>query len=239
MEKTTRRNLLKAAAVGGVAATGLGALAGANKALALARTQSGPGGDEHDHGQNEGKPLSGPRSHAVVSFGQWDATGALPPATPGTPLDRHPTSSPNNRNVHKVLPFDAEIDEGGAVSFIISGAHQILIYDDGTTLQEVREAADTNNDGVVNATDTSILPIGPGLVDVPTKRIYRGLNPLVLNYDPTVGAVPPPPAPVAVRDRIESVNFDRPGRFLAVCGVLPHFNEGMHGFVTVRKRNDD
>ena len=238
MEKTTRRNLLKAAAVGGVAATGLGALAG-SKGVALARTQSGPGGDEHDHGHNEGKPLSGPRAHAVVAFGQWDATGALPAATPGTPLDRHPTNSPNNRNVHKMLPFEAEIDEGGAVTFTISGAHQILIYDDGTTLEEVQKEADTNGSGAADLGDTNVLPIGPGLVNVATNRIYRGLNPLVLNYDPTVGAVPPPPAPVAVRDRIESVNFDRPGRFLVVCAVVPHFNEGMHGFVTVRKRNDD
>ena len=25
-----------------------------------------------------------------------------------------------------------------------------------------------------------------------------------------------------------------PGRYLVVCGVVPHFNEGMHGFVNVK-----
>jgi hypothetical protein len=30
------------------------------------------------------------------------------------------------------------------------------------------------------------------------------------------------------------VNFKDPGRYLVVCGVLPHFNEGMHGYVNVK-----
>jgi hypothetical protein len=47
-------------------------------------------------------------------------------------------------------------------------------------------------------------------------------------------AAPPPDTPGnMVVDRIEAVNFKVPGRYLVVCGVVPHFNEGMHGFVTV------
>jgi plastocyanin len=213
MEKTTRRNLLKAAAVGGVAATGLGAIVGSNKALALSRTARAPEGGEaeHEHAQDQQRPLSGRRAHATVAFGQWDATG--PP-----PLDRHPLNSPINRNVHKMLPFEAEIDVGGAVSFLISGVHQILIYDDGTELADVRE----------------ILPEGSILVDDPHNRIYRGLNPQALFYAPAPGTT----ANVGVRDRVEVVNFARPGRFLVVCGVVFHFREGMHGFINVKERDD-
>lgn len=223
MEKTTRRNLLKAAAVGGVAATGLGAIVGSNKALALSRVQSGSEGGEggeHDHGDDddEQERLSGRRAHATVAFGQWDATKSLPESAPGTPLDRHPLNSPNNRNVHKVLPFEAEIEVGGAVSFLISGVHQILIYDDGTELADVQE----------------ILPAGSILVDDPNNRIYRGLNPQQLFYAPVTPGGPN----VGVRDRVEVVNFDKPGRFLVVCGVVFHFREGMHGFINVKEDDD-
>jgi plastocyanin len=30
------------------------------------------------------------------------------------------------------------------------------------------------------------------------------------------------------------VNFKEPGRYLVVCGVRPHFIEGMHGYVDVK-----
>jgi hypothetical protein len=47
---------------------------------------------------------------------------------------------------------------------------------------------------------------------------------------------PPPPMTTGhlVMDRVESVNFKEPGRYLVVCGVLPHFLEGMHGYVNVK-----
>jgi hypothetical protein len=61
-----------------------------------------------------------------------------------------------------------------------------------------------------------LIPGMPPLVDDPANRIYRGLNPFE--------------QPV---DRIEVVHFHQPGRYLAVCGVLPHFNDQMYGFVSV------
>ncbi len=57
----------------------------------------------------------------------------------GEPLDRQPAISDRFRNVHKVLPFEVEIDAGGAVSFMISGLHQVVIYDDGTALSDVQQ----------------------------------------------------------------------------------------------------
>ena len=208
MQKTTRRNLLKAAAVGGVTATGLTA--------AFASDQKPDQGSEHAH---DNRPLTDKRAHVVVSFGQWDAD-------PANPLDRQPigTDLENRvRNVHLMLPFEAEVDAGGAVSFIISGLHQILVYGPNRTLEEVQAGASTTNP----------IPGAPPLVDYATGRVYRGVDPRVLQYQPLA----PPPAETTGQlaiDRVESVNFKEPGRYLVVCGVLPHFLEGMHGYVDVK-----
>ena len=214
MEKTTRRNLLKAAAIGGVTATGLSAVLGAD--------QKPEQGSEHAH---DNRPLTDKRAHTVVSFGQWDAD-------PAHPLDRWPINEEvetRTRNIHLMLPFEAEVDAGGAVSFIISGLHQILVYGPGRELEEVQAAAAGLN----------VPPLGPlpPLVDYATDRVYRGLDPRVLQYLPLplVPGSPLPPGTVnPVVDRIESVNFKEPGRYLVVCGVRPHFDTDMHGYVNVK-----
>ena len=222
MEKTTRRNLLKAAALGSVTATGLSASLGA---------EQNPGsGSEHAH---DNRPLNGARAHAVVSFGQWE----VDPNDERGPLDRGiPPPPPPNRNVHKHLPFEVEVDAGGAVSFIISGLHQIMIYAN-SELADVQAAANP-------ATDLPGIPllggppppappvILPPLVNLATNRVYRGLDPRILYYmSPGPGGALIPNLNL---DRTESVNFFEPGRYLVVCGVRPHFNEGMHGFVDVK-----
>jgi plastocyanin len=214
MEKTTRRDLLKAAAVGGVTATGLTALV---TGTSTAAAQQPGAGNEHAH---DNRPNAGKRALAVVSFGQWDANVAAP-------FDRQPIDTETERrvrNIHLVLPFQVEVDAGGAVSFIISGVHQIMIYA-GREMADVKAAWE--------AAGSPVLPGGPGLVEHPEDRVYRGLNPFVLQYMPL--AAPPPDTPNnLVVDRIESVNFKEPGRYLVTCGVRPHFVEGMHGYVTVK-----
>ena len=57
----------------------------------------------------------------------------------------------------------------------------------------------------------------PGFINDPVNRVYRGLDPR-------------PPAPL---DRAEVVTFAEPGRYLVVCGLLPHFLDNMSGYVTV------
>ncbi len=175
--------------------------------------------DAGEHGHGGGQPLSGRRAHASVAFGQWDAN-------PARPLDRQPAISDRFRNVHKVLPFEVEIDAGGAVSFMISGLHQVVIYDDGTALSDVQQG--------------TLLPGMPPLIDWPTGRIYRGLDPRTLHllFMPIPQTVPSTPlAPLRFEDRVESVHFPESGTYLVVCGVQSHFVEGMHGFVTVKKGN--
>jgi hypothetical protein len=224
MEKPTRRHLLKAAAVGSVSAAGLGAIVASSTSAAAQK----PGnGSDHAH---DNRPNSGNRAHVVVSFGQWNANF-------NPPVDRGvPPPPPPNRNVHKELPFEAEVDAGGAVSFIISGLHQILIYAN-SDLEDVQAAANP-------ATDLPGIPllggppppappvVLPGLVNLATDRVYRGLDPRILYY------MSPGPAGALIPnlnlDRVEAVNFFEPGRYLVVCGVRPHFQEGMHGFVNVK-----
>lgn len=122
-------------------------------------------------------------------------------------LDRYPNVSPRAANSHKHLPYEATIKAGGAVTFLINGVHLMLIYAPGTTLDSI-----TRN--VVEATAGP--PPFPGFVDDSTNRIYRGLDPR--------------PLPV---DRQETVTFAEKGTYLVVCGLVPHFDEGMHGWVKV------
>jgi hypothetical protein len=209
--------VLRAVAVGGVAA-GLGSVFRPDRAVAALDQQGSGREDEHEHG--EGGPLTGRRASATMSFGEWGV---------GTPLDRFaaPTASPNNRNVHLLLPREVGIEAGGSVNFIISGFHLVLIYDDGIVMGDI---------------DTTRITPGstpPGLIDDPNNRLYRQLDPRSLSYVPTAGYVPPPGTfNPALRDRVEVVQFPNPGRFFVACGVLPHFNEGMNGFVNVRRRED-
>ena len=65
----------------------------------------------------------------------------------------------------------------------------------------------------------------PPLIDEPTNRVYRGLDP----------SLPPfyrSPETTFIQDRIEAVHFEW-GTYLVICGVHPHFfNDGMFGFVS-------
>ena len=141
-----------------------------------------------------------PLESATVSFGQWMSTPPLDrfPNAQGTPFD----------NVHELNPNVVTIKAGGSVNFIISGLHNIIIYDDGTEPEDINVA-------LTRLTTNPNPPTVP-IIDDATNRIYRGL-------DPTLHP----------RDRVEVVNFPSPGTYLVICGVLPHFNQGMYGYVRV------
>ena len=47
-------------------------------------------------------------------------------------------------------------------------------------------------------------------------------------------------APVSVaQNRVEGVAFLNPGRYLVICAVLPHFNDGMYAWVEVSGRGNN
>ena len=151
--------------------------------------------EKHQHTNDDGN-MEGPLAAATVSFGSWML-----------PLDRYPNNSPRTANHHKVLPYTATIKAGGAVTFNISGTHQILIYAPGTALADVQRI-------IVDAVAGP--PPFPGFINDPNNRIYRGLDPR--------------PLP---QDRQESVTLAEKGTYLVVCGLVPHFDEGMHGWIKV------
>ena len=183
MSTTSRRKLLKGTAVAGIAAA-LGVTIKPETLAAQADSQ------KHQH-----STINGPLSNATVSFGAW-------PTDP--PLDRFAgTGAPTLPNVHQLIPHEVKIKAGGSVNFIISGFHNVIVYDDGT------------QPGDINKT----LLVDGLLIDDPDRRIYRGLDPRL-------------PA-LVLQERTEVVQFPKPGTYLVICGVLPHFNDGMFGFVKV------
>jgi len=86
--------------------------------------------------------------------------------------------------------------------------HQPIIDDVGTKPGDIDVGKTTPSTGT---------PAGVLLIDDPTHRLYRGLDP---SLQP--------------RDRGEGVYFETPGTYLVICGVRDHFvNDHMYGFVTV------
>jgi len=139
-----------------------------------------------------------PRGTATVTFGAWMSS---------PPLDRYPNNS-NTRlnNDHLMTPNTVTIKAGGTVNFIVSGLHNIIVYDDGTSPDDI---------DITQLVSTTGVPTVPIINDA-NNRIYRGL-------DPTLQAI----------DRVEAVRFDAPGTYLVICGLLPHFQGGMWGLVQV------
>jgi plastocyanin len=160
----------------------------------------------------------GPLGSATVSFGQWrtdppfDRTlPILPPPSTQGPNDR-------SRNEHQLIPNQATIGAGGAVNFIISGFHQILVYGGGTQPDDF--------DALTTPTVPPQQLAAPPLINESTNRIYRGLDP---SQQPLYRS-----GDAFIQDRVEVVRFANPGTYLVMCAVHPHFfNDGMFGFVKV------
>ena len=156
------------------------------------------------------------KANATLSFGAWQTE---------PPLDRFPASSPGERNEHRVLPHRVKIKAGGAVNFIISSFHQVIVYDAGTRPDDI---------DATNTTPSTGIPAEVPLINDAQDRIYRGLDPsrLALLGVP----VQDPPVPLGVRDRVEVVHFPKPGKYLVICGVQDHFVEDqMFEFVKVEE----
>lgn len=206
-----RREFFEKAGIGSAALVTLPALGPGTTA------KNGGAVQDHEHG-HDGKheEMDGPLALTEVSFGSWDLD---------TPLDRFPNNSPRDRNYHHMTPDVAEVKVGGSVNFHISGFHHLLIYDHGTKPQDIK---------ILSTRPPTTQPVPP-LIDDSNNRIYRGLDPSVLPMLP--GSTPPQP----LQDRIETVRFPNPGKFLVICGVLPHFFDAptgqfiMFGYVRVKK----
>ena len=151
------------------------------------------------------------------------------------------TSAPGNRLNHHVLPRVIKVRTKaargtrsavpGVVDFLVSGFHQIFVYNPQVTLRQIRACADTK-------------PFSPGPPPVnlflncnvtTTDLFYAGINPGGAN-----GNIPPVVATRSgVENRVESVGFTEPGLYLVICNVTPHFTDGMYAWVRVYGEDDD
>lgn len=155
-------------------------------------------------------------AHKSASLQKSGDTGPLSNATVSfgawkPPLDRFlNVPPPPPANEHVVAPQIAKIKAGGAVNFIIAGLHNVVVYEDGTRPEDIDVTLIANPP----APPAPQVPV----IDDPNGRIYRGPDPRRLF--PNV-------------DRVEVVYFAEPGTYLVICGVLPHFQGGMYGYVRV------
>jgi hypothetical protein len=180
--------LLKAAAAGG-------AVAG----IAITSRSSAPVAGAQGRGHNH-DVVDGPLASATVSFGQWPTEPAF---------DRFPNVAPTPaQNVHLLTPNMPTIKAGGSVNFLIAGLHNVQIFEPGT------KPGDINIGLVTPMTGPPGLPI----INDPTGRVYRGLDPSIVALD-----------------RVEVVQLTRPGTYLVICGFLFHFLDDMFGYIKVVK----
>lgn len=208
-KKSSRRDLIKAAAFGSVAAGfGLGASSGAEA-------------QEQDHNHDHvGTPVKGPLASATVSFGSW-------PANPANPLDRNPNRSPGSRNGHQLVPHEVTIKAGGTVNFIIAGFHWVAVYGDGTQPSDI--VVNPSSLFIDDPTKRIYRGLDPSALTILTNAQPNAAAPLAPVVIPAIAAVPgvtvasPAFFSLGVRDRVEVVQFPEPGRYLVICLIRPHF----------------
>ncbi len=148
------------------------------------------------------------------------------------------TAQPGNPENHHVIPDTIRVNAGDVVNFAVAGFHIIRVYGNGVTLGAVKaQIADECEVNPVppaeefppqcGAPGAPVPVVPPGALDV----YYEGINGLV---SPQPG--PPFALPSPAVNRVEPVSFLKPGRYLVICAVLPHFNDKMYAWVEVRPR---
>jgi hypothetical protein len=151
--------------------------------------------DEHHHGGKHDEKST----NFTVSFGHWSPTPTNSPTQTESPIDRLSedplVQNPRFLNGHEILPNNLRIRVGDTVTFAISGFHLLMIY-------RRTRPEDIDRTRLIISPPMTF----PPLMDDPTNRLYRGLDP---RSQP--------------QDRIEVVGFNTRGRYLVACGVLPHF----------------
>jgi len=148
------------------------------------------------------------------------------------------TAQPGNSANHHILPKQIDVEAGDVVSFVVAGLHIIRAYSLGVRLRDITDQIpdECEVNPVPSAADAPQCYFGN--VASPVAVIssfglsvyYEGINPL---------AAPPPAPPAqasAAVNRVESVSFLKPGRYLVICAVLPHFNDRMIAWVEVHPK---
>jgi plastocyanin len=167
-------------------------------------------------------------AHDGDPHGGHDSAGSVTTVAFGAGLNT-PPGSPQN---HHVLPEVIRVKVGDVVNFAVAGFHIIRVYDRGVRVSDIKNVLPDECE--VNPTPGTPFPstcfAGPPVPVIPPLGLavyYEGLNPLA------PPATPPFAAFSTAQNRAETVLFSKPGRYLVICAVLPHFNEKMYAWVEV------
>jgi plastocyanin len=160
------------------------------------------------------------------------------------------TAQPGNAQNHHVLPNVIKVEVGDVVNFVVAGLHVIRVFEKGVRLRdlkaEIPDECEVNPPPFPASCNAILIPNLPvpilttevdPVTSLPTTLglplYYNGLNSVTTPPFPPA----PPFAPLSyAQNRVEPVSFLKPGRFLVICAVLPHLNDGMFAWVEVRNR---
>jgi hypothetical protein len=128
------------------------------------------------------------------------------------------TAQPGNHINHEIIPDHILVTREGAVHFLVSGFHQIFVYNPGTDVEDVRAAI-----------PDPLPDPPPTFINCLENLMYQGIVPAGGSPPGTPGALNPSNA----SNRLESVYFAEPGTCLVICNVTGHFLDGMYAYVKV------
>lgn len=180
-------------------------------ALSLAGSTLKANGHDHDNGEDRGKtPTS-----VTVAFGTGNNN-----AQPGNAPNHHILPQEFKVRLSQAKRLDGTVlDVPATVNFIVSGFHWVWAYQAGVTLDEVKAH--------VPAAGTFVNYD----VDVFAKGVFPGTPPAFADF--TVFPLS------SAQNRTDSIAFSAPGRYLVICNVRGHFNDGMYAWVRVVAADDD
>jgi len=112
---------------------------------------------------------------------------------------------------HVMIPDTVRLKQDGVVHFLVTGFHEIVIYNPGKTDDDV-----------------AVPPSGTFINDQ-SNRFYSGIVPAG-----GPNATPGTTNPSNAQNRVESVAFLEPGTYLVICNIRTHFNNGMFGYIEVK-----
>ena len=179
--------------------------------LALTTASTSMRAHEKDHHDKDKDRVPG---SITVAFG-----AGLNTAQPGNTLNHHILPQEIKVRITKAKKLDGTVVFVPAtVNFVVSGFHQIWVYNPGVRLSEVQ----------------ANIPATGTFVNYDVNVFAKGVNP---GTPPTFADASVNPS--GVQNRTDSFGFSAPGRYLVICNVRPHLLDGMYAWVTVVDSDDD
>lgn len=153
----------------------------------------------------------GSGTNAVMQFGQVDVGS---PAPPGSDHDQSAHAKDN------IVPRTVTIKVGGTVTFNVPAAvHQVRIYKPGTDVEDIN---------TMNLQSLATYAAGGCNQPIPVFSV-----PLVITDDTNLQEAIK--IPCLQEKTVVSQPFTTAGKYLVICGFLPHFQVGMYGWIEVKE----